>query len=234
MASFFSAIATSVSSHFLGSAIVNTAKSDGCTRDIIKSRLDPISFLAVIALMKYRLTDTKIHIGDHSVSSSHSSDYTYGWNFRSVSRLYYGDSHEDLAMIRPAIKTIACWHQLHSEDNVEIREFMDHVAEGIKALMATYKVKYPTTCDALEFYMLRIQYYKEHEPEEMEELNEITTQVKKLWTKEEIGQLNAHLRKMTEMQGTTPISTKVLCESEIAVYNARVEAKFKETRRIYS
>lgn len=233
MANLLTAIASSVSSHLLGTAIVNTAQSDGCSRDIIKSRLDPVGFLAVIALMKYRLEDTKIHIGDHSVSSSHSSDYTYFWNFRGVSRYCSGDGHEDLALIRPAIKTIASWHALHSEENAEIREFMDHVTQGIIALMATYKTKYPTTCDALEFYSLRIEYYKSHEPEDAEALNEITTRVKNLWSKEDIGQLNTHLRKMAEMQGKTPITTKILCESEISVYNARVQAKFDESKRIY-
>ena len=234
MASFFGSIATSLSSHLLGTAIVSTAQADGCSRDIIKSRLDPISFLGVIALMKYRQTDTKIHIGDHTVTSNHSSDYTYGWNFRSVSRFCYGDSHEDLALIRPAIKTIACWHALNSEDNIEIREFMDHVVEGIRALMNTYREKYPTTSDALEFYNLRIEHYKTNAPEDVEALNEVTTQVKALWNKEDIGQLSAHLRKMAEMQGTTPVTTKVLCDSEIEVYNARLQAKFREAKRIYS
>ncbi len=233
-ASIFTAMASAAGGKIAVEVAASLMHGSKTERDTVKERLDPISLLAIIALMKFQLPDTKVHIGDHDVTVSHSSDYTYFLNFRSVARTYSGDSHEDLALIKSAIKTAAFWHALHSEDNVEIREFMDHVSEGLDALMTTYAAKHPMACDALEYYKLHIQIYKAQAPTDVEVPNEVTQRVKDLWDKRQIADLNSDLRAMASKQGSTPVTTKILCQDEIIVYRSRIEAKAVVVKSIYN
>lgn len=228
-------VLSGVTSQAVSSFITNDYNKESPTREIIKKRLDPLSFLAVIASLKYYPIDTKIHLSVDGVKTSHSNDYrSCGLNLRGISRSFTGDSREDLAVIRPAIKTVAAWHQLHAKESREIREFMSHVSLGISALQETYKHRSSITSDALEFYISKIKYYEEHEPVLNTELNEVTKKIKDLWDKQEIHQLNLQLNRMKQTQGTTPIQDKVLCRDEITVFNTRINAKFQAAKKIYN
>lgn len=229
-----SAIAITAGSKIVSEAITSILHSSRTARDTVKERLDPVSLLAIVALMRFQLPDTKMHIGDHCVTISHSSDYTYLINFRGLSRSCSGDSREDLALIKSAIKTVACWQELHDEENVEIREFMDHVGRGLDALIATYVERSPTTTDALEYYKLLIEIYKSQAPTDVEELNEVTLRVMELWDKRQISELNGELIAMEEKQGSTPLTTKILCKHNISLYLAKLQEKGKILKQIYS
>ncbi|ADI38608.1 putative uncharacterized protein [Waddlia chondrophila 2032/99] len=229
-----SAIASTTGSKVVTEVTSTLLHGPKTTRDTIKERLDPVALLAIVALMRFQQSDTKIHIGDHSITVSHSSDYTYIFNLRGIARTYTGDSHEDLALIKSAIKTVASWHDLHIEDNSEIREFMEHVSKGLNSLMATYVEKHPMASDALEFYQAHIEWYKTEAPEDVEELNEVTAKVKGLWDKRQIDELNGELRAMGAKQGKTPIATKILCRDEIYLYLSKLQVKSEILKEIYT
>jgi hypothetical protein len=226
-------VATGLMTQAVSRTITSTIQPGQATRAAIIERIDPVGLLAMVALMKFQLKDTKMHIGDHKVTLSHSSEYTYGLNFRGLTRTYSGDSHEDLAMIKTAIHTVACWHALNDESCEEVRQFMNHVVRGIEAIRITYREKSPTTRDALKYYISKIQKYQIQASKHPPELNEVTARLKALWTEKEIAILNTHLNKMQELQGITPISTKMLCEVEIMAYKARLDGKFTEAKRIF-
>ena len=198
-------------------------------------KLDPISVLALIALMRFKEQDSKIHItNDCQVVAQQPSDYHYGpLHMRGVVRRFQHASHEDLAIVRPCIEKGARWYQPQVEGNAEIRELFQFAAKGLEALKVTYKDKSGITSDALENWQKLMREACERGLGPEVPLDSLTRRVKDLWNKTEISKVNLYLMQMYAKQKNVPIEMEIRCQDEISQLEFLLQQKSEVVRKIF-
>lgn len=198
--------------------------------DGIKSKLDPISVLAVLALLNYKKIGTLIGFKGYLMTTEAPS------SVQGVVRCIFGESREDLAVIPTAIEKAATWfHPEIGEDN-DYRELFMAAHKGLGKLQQTYREKQSNvTPAAISDWMKSIILYAQQEeqaPDEPE-LNQTAQKVHDLWTLTEIRQVNSLIAQMDEKQGDVSPDIEVKCADKIEILELYLKQKAVELGSIY-
>ena len=181
-------MAASLTSYLSGS-------SSSTTKHDIKDKVDPISFLALTALMKFKECRTRMSISsDHSIKTQEPSQYSFLWiNWLGPIRYFQGDSREDLDVINSSIEKTALIFNPTKGENKHIKDLFDHAVAGIDAIQQSYQGKSTVTGSALEKWKGLIKTACEKGIDADSSIDEQAEIIKKLWDKEEIEIVNSIL-----------------------------------------
>lgn len=180
------------------SVVVKAVSSwwSGATFD--KECIDPISVLALTALINFKESMTRIKFKGPRVVAQQPSEYNYGYNWQWAFRSLQGQSHENLYIIRESIERVARWHLTDQANQVDVKNLFDHCIKGLEALQETYRSKNLfVTVDAIQLWKLIIKQYKKAGPQPTE-LNSREQQIRDLWTLEQIKEINALIGQMKD------------------------------------
>lgn len=181
----------------------------------IKNKLDPISVLAVLALLKFKETGTLIGFNGYLVTTEAPS------SIQGVVRRIYGESREDLDIIPNAIEKVTSWFQPEKGETNIYRNLCSAAYDGLAKLQETYlKKSSKVTVAAISDWMKSIQIHIEpkHDDEipEPPALTETDLKVRGLWTAAEIREVNSLIAQMVERQGEVSPDIKIKCGDQIA------------------
>jgi len=202
----------------------------------IKSKLDPISVLAVIALLKYKESLTLLGFKGYLVTTEPPSDYDYGVNIQGIVRRVFCEGREDLDIIPLAIKKGADWFQPEKEGNEPYKELFNAAYAGLTSLQESYEQKKSgVTVSAITEWqkMIRTKIDVEVVEHPEEDLDETTQKVKALWSLAEIREVNSLLAQMRERQGETSPNEEIKCPDQIARLEFLLQHKGKGLQIIY-
>lgn len=195
--------------------------------------LDPITTLALTALMPFKESNSRIALKDTHIEIQQPSEYQYVINWQWLARTLQMASREDLEVIREAIIKAADWFE--PQNNEVITSLFAFAQEGLASLHQTYESKSGTTCSAIrEWQGLIDQATTEGlkwQPQSMKEeqnVNEASLKVKSIWSESDIATLNSLLQRAKERQGRVNPNIRVLCKTEINTIETLLKGKTKE------
>ncbi len=184
----------------------------------IKDKLDPITILVTCALMKYKEPESRLtYSNDLRVYIQQPKDYNIlGINILPRVRELKGQSHDDVGVVSLALEKVAKWHQPHIAEKSAYKTLLEWARTGLDELKETYK-KNDTdlAVSAINNLTTSIQTYS---TQGIASAGPLEGQVKKvcdLWELKDIERVTGLFQQMSEKQGKTPISEKVLCGDEI-------------------
>jgi hypothetical protein len=207
----------------------------------IKERLDPISILANLALLKFkeigsRITfsiDLKVYIQQPSEYSIMGVQEVLGVPFISAVRRVKGQSREDTDIIKKSIITAARWLQPHAQGNEVYKTFFQRAGEGLDSLISTYEKKTTPYSDGLKKWREIITEMTNKSPEQEAEQRPEIQKVRELWDKLDIETVNLLLQQMNNKQGDTPVSQEVKCSDEIKELEFKLDLKHARLKKIW-
>lgn len=205
----------------------------------IKSKLDPISVLAVIALLKYKECLTLLGFKGYQITTEPPSDYEYGVNIQGVVRRLFCEGREDLDIIPVAISKGADWFHPEIEGNAAHRELFNAALDGLTSLQESYQQKKSgVTVSAITEWQKMIRAKIEiievdEEQNDASELDATTQKVKALWSLAEIREVNSLLSQMKERQGDVSPNEEIKCPDQIARLEFLLSQKGENLKAIY-
>jgi hypothetical protein len=203
----------------------------------IKEKLDPISVIAVVALLKFKESLTRIGFKGYHIITEQPSEYDYGKNIQGMVRWFFLEGREDLDIIPIAIDKGADWFHPEMEANAVYRELFTSALEGLSSLQHTYSLKKSgVTVSAITDWQLLIKRRTQISDEERApdpDLVATALRVKNLWTIAEVKEVNSLIEQMRELQGDTPISDKVKCLDQIERLEFLLRQKGERLKLIY-
>ncbi len=204
----------------------------------IKNKLDPISVLATLALLRYKEQQTLIGFNGYQISTESPSNYSVGGiSLQGVVRCLFRESREDLEFIPIALERAAQWFEPQKEANELYKDLFLAAKEGLDSLRDSYLSKGSNvTANAIEGWKNSIDGYIVKGGELYQGnpiLDEILDKVKKLWKKSEIAEVNNLINQMLDRQGNVLIDKEIRCYNEIVRLELLLRQKGENLRKIY-
>lgn len=203
----------------------------------IKSKLDPISVLAVIALLKYKESLTLLGFKGYLITTEPPSDYDYGVNVQGIVRRVFCEGREDLDIIPLAINKGAAWFHPEQDGNEAYKELFQAALAGLTSLQESYQQKKSgVTVSAITEWQKMIRTKVEAvalEQAEEQELDQTAQKVRALWSLAEIKEVNSLLAQMSERQGDVSPNEEIRCPDQIARLEFLLKQKGKNLQAIY-
>lgn len=202
----------------------------------IKSKLDPISVLAVIALLKYKESLTLLGFKGYTVTTEPPSAYDYGINVQGLVRRVFCEGREDLDIIPLAITKGSDWFHPEVEGNEAYKELFNAAYAGLTSLQESYEQKKSgVTVSAITEWKKMIRDKLDAEAKDIPEieLDATTQKVIALWSLAEIREINSLLSQMRERQGETSPNEEIKCPDQIARLEFLLQQKGKGLQAIY-
>lgn len=188
---------------------------------------DPISTLAIIALLPYKESNSRIAVLPGGIIVQQPSDFH---NMQGVWRALRGDSREDLSIIENDIRAAALLFK--PENNEEVKRLFKHAKEGLNALQKTYSDKSANTCAALEYWKDLIkESYKDGISEE-QELGPLAAKVQDLWDDQDLKVINGLLDKAKDEQKGLDPELEVKCQPQVDTIETYLASKSHSFSRI--
>jgi len=195
-----------------------------------KITVDPISTIALVALMRFKEPDTRIGVNRSSVEIQQPSEFQNDYvNWQWLHRTIRGDSREDLAIIKDAITFAAKLYK--PQDNEEVERLFQHARKGLDAIAATYDDKSGLTCSAIKSWQELIDVACDEGIESESELTPVAAKVQVLWSETEPKIICDLLDEAERRQGDTRIQVLSKCDTQIdaiEVYLSRKNGEFLE------
>lgn len=115
-----------------------------------REEIDPISVIALTALMLFKEEGSQILLTDHRVCVQQPSDYELVYNWQWLSRTLYCVSREDLEVIKTSILKVSLWYDLGNPENKAVRNLLKSARVGLECLKKHYESKSGLTASAIE------------------------------------------------------------------------------------
>ncbi len=202
----------------------------------IKEKLDPVSVLAVTALMRFKENMTRIQINGYNIKAQQPSDCTYIYDLQWLVRSLRIESYQDLDVIPIAIDKAAHWFSPHLEQHEQIRQLFLYAREGLEALRNTYEKKTTVIVDAIikwESQITECTQIRDALDEPVEIKDPVIEKVQKLWTNAELCDLNSLLYQLNGTLEEKPESAENR-KAKIALFELLLQQKAKKLEAIYS